>query len=82
MTGTETSTGLASPIDAELVAVVRGFTRFSTTVLEVLEEPARHAYSMTEARVIFELAQHGTGRSRSAAPPQGASDVAPRVEVV
>ncbi len=52
------SAGLASPIDTELVAAVRRFTRFYTTVFEVLEEGLLDTpYSMTEARVIFELAQ-------------------------
>ncbi|MDQ3879499.1 MAG: helix-turn-helix domain-containing GNAT family N-acetyltransferase [Chloroflexota bacterium] len=43
---------------AERVAAVRGFTRFYTSVIGVLREGLRRTpYSVTEARVIFELAQ-------------------------
>ncbi|CAN5913448.1 helix-turn-helix domain-containing GNAT family N-acetyltransferase [soil metagenome] len=47
--------------DAAPVAAVRAFTRFYTAMLEVLEEGLLHTpYSVTEARVIFELAQRDT----------------------
>lgn len=47
-----------SNLDADPVAAVRAFTRFYTATLEVLEEGLLHTpYSVTEARVIFELAQ-------------------------
>ncbi|MDQ1628154.1 MAG: hypothetical protein QOI54_1898 [Actinomycetota bacterium] len=44
--------------DAARVAAVRAFTRFYTSVLGVLDEGLLHTpYSLTEARVLFELAQ-------------------------
>ncbi|HSJ43129.1 MAG TPA: bifunctional helix-turn-helix transcriptional regulator/GNAT family N-acetyltransferase [Euzebyales bacterium] len=58
MTDTQMSSGLPTIIDAERVAGVRRFTRFYTTVFEVLEEGLLDTpYSVTEAHVIFELAQ-------------------------
>lgn len=60
MTGSAMSGGLATSPDAELVAAVRRFTRFYTTMFEVLEEGLLDTpYSVTEARVIFELAKRG-----------------------
>lgn len=45
-------------VNGERVAVVRRFTRFYPAVFEVLEEGLLDTpYSVTEARVIFELAQ-------------------------
>ncbi|HUG85944.1 MAG TPA: bifunctional helix-turn-helix transcriptional regulator/GNAT family N-acetyltransferase, partial [Euzebya sp.] len=52
------TTTMAADIDPERVAAVRSFTRFYTSMFEVLEEGLLHTpYSVTEARVIFELAQ-------------------------
>ncbi len=49
---------MATPVDPAHVAAVRAFTRYYTATLEVLEEGLLHTpYSVTEARVIFELAQ-------------------------
>lgn len=49
---------MATTVDPAHVAVVRAFTRYYTATLEVLEEGLLHTpYSVTEARVIFELAQ-------------------------
>lgn len=45
-------------VPAARIGAVRRFTRFYTTLFEVLEETLLHTpYSVTEARVIFELAQ-------------------------
>lgn len=50
--------GATATVDARRVAAVRGFSRFYTAALEVLEEGLLDTpYSVTEARVIFELAQ-------------------------
>jgi len=47
--------------EAERVTAVRAFTRFYTTVVGALDEGLlRSAYTLTEARVIFELAQRDT----------------------
>jgi DNA-binding MarR family transcriptional regulator/GNAT superfamily N-acetyltransferase len=49
---------VAPRVDAERVAALRAFTRFYTALLGVLDEGLLHSpYSVTEARVIFELAQ-------------------------
>lgn len=49
---------MATPVDPAHVAAVRAFTRYYTATLEVLEEGLLDTpYSVTEARVIFELAQ-------------------------
>jgi DNA-binding MarR family transcriptional regulator len=46
-----------SSADAEdQVAAVRGFSRFYTKVLGLLQESLLTPYSLTEARLIFELA--------------------------
>jgi DNA-binding MarR family transcriptional regulator/GNAT superfamily N-acetyltransferase len=48
----------AVSVDAARIAAVRAFTRFYTARLEVLEEGLLDTpYSVTEARVLFELAQ-------------------------
>ncbi|HET6950738.1 MAG TPA: bifunctional helix-turn-helix transcriptional regulator/GNAT family N-acetyltransferase [Acidimicrobiales bacterium] len=45
-------------VDARRVAALRAFTRFYTAVLGVLDEGLLHTpYSVTEARILFELAQ-------------------------
>jgi DNA-binding MarR family transcriptional regulator/GNAT superfamily N-acetyltransferase len=55
--GVATTTPTAVP--SERVAELRAFTRFYTSVLGVLDEGLLHTpYSVTEARIIFELAQH------------------------
>jgi DNA-binding MarR family transcriptional regulator/GNAT superfamily N-acetyltransferase len=47
-----------NPVDDAAIATVRGFNRFYTGVIGVLHEGLLGtAYSLTEARVIFELAQ-------------------------
>ncbi len=52
------STTGTSNVKPDRVSAVRTFTRFYTVVLGVLEEGLLHTpYSVTEARVIFELAQ-------------------------
>jgi len=44
----------------DLVVAVRAFNRFYTRVLGLLDEGLAHtAYSLTEARVLFEIAHHG-----------------------
>jgi DNA-binding MarR family transcriptional regulator/GNAT superfamily N-acetyltransferase len=49
---------VASAVDADRVAALRAFTRAYTALLGVLDEGLLHSpYSVTEARVIFELAQ-------------------------
>jgi DNA-binding MarR family transcriptional regulator/GNAT superfamily N-acetyltransferase len=49
---------VAPAVDADRVAALRAFTRSYTTLLGVLDEGLLHSpYSVTEARVIFELAQ-------------------------
>jgi DNA-binding MarR family transcriptional regulator/GNAT superfamily N-acetyltransferase len=49
---------VAPAVDADRVAALRAFTRFYTALLGVLDEGLLHSpYSVTEARVIFELAQ-------------------------
>jgi DNA-binding MarR family transcriptional regulator/GNAT superfamily N-acetyltransferase len=49
---------LAPAVDADRVAALRAFTRAYTALLGVLDEGLLHSpYSVTEARVIFELAQ-------------------------
>lgn len=49
---------LAPRVDADRVAALRAFTRSYTALLGVLDEGLLHTpYSVTEARVIFELAQ-------------------------
>lgn len=56
-TGAEMPRTVAAAVP-ERVAAVRSFTRFYTALLEVLDEGLlRTPYSVTEARVIFELAQ-------------------------
>ena len=46
---------------ATQVSTMRGFNRFYTSVIGVLDEGLLHTpYSLTEARVIFELAQRAT----------------------
>jgi DNA-binding MarR family transcriptional regulator/predicted GNAT family acetyltransferase len=48
----------APAVDADRVAALRAFTRSYTALLGVLDEGLLHSpYSVTEARVIFELAQ-------------------------
>jgi DNA-binding MarR family transcriptional regulator/GNAT superfamily N-acetyltransferase len=45
-------------VPAERIAAVRAFSRFFTTMIGILDEGLLHSpYSLTEARVIFELAQ-------------------------
>jgi DNA-binding MarR family transcriptional regulator/GNAT superfamily N-acetyltransferase len=45
-------------VPAERIAAVRAFSRFFTTVIGILDEGLLHSpYSLTEARVVFELAQ-------------------------
>jgi DNA-binding MarR family transcriptional regulator/GNAT superfamily N-acetyltransferase len=52
------ATVAAPGVDAERVVALRAFTRFYTALLGVLDEGLLHSpYSVTEARVIFELAQ-------------------------
>jgi DNA-binding MarR family transcriptional regulator/GNAT superfamily N-acetyltransferase len=49
---------VAPAVDADRVAALRAFTRAYTALLGVLDEGLLHSpYSVTEARVIFELAQ-------------------------
>jgi DNA-binding MarR family transcriptional regulator/predicted GNAT family acetyltransferase len=49
---------VAPAVDADRVAALRAFTRSYTALLGVLDEGLLHSpYSVTEARVIFELAQ-------------------------
>jgi DNA-binding MarR family transcriptional regulator/GNAT superfamily N-acetyltransferase len=49
---------MKSPVDDDAVAAVRGFNRFYTGLIGVLREGLLDTpYSLTEARVIFELAQ-------------------------
>src|ERR671925_2137530 len=57
-----TNASISSPPSAgEAVARVRAFNRFYTNVIGVLKEGLlRTPYSLTEARVIFELAQRET----------------------
>jgi DNA-binding MarR family transcriptional regulator/GNAT superfamily N-acetyltransferase len=51
-------TDAAPIVDPKLVAGMRAFTRFYTAVLGVLDEGLLHTpFSVTEARIIFELAQ-------------------------
>lgn len=58
MSTDEGSSEAAASVEPERVAAVRAFTRFYTAMFEVLEEGLLHTpYSVTEARVIFELAQ-------------------------
>jgi DNA-binding MarR family transcriptional regulator/GNAT superfamily N-acetyltransferase len=53
-----TTTGAPPAVDPARVAAVRAFTRFYTSVLGVLDEGLLDTpYSVTEARVVFELAQ-------------------------
>src|SRR5439155_842500 len=48
----------AVPVPPERVAAVRGFNRFSTNAIGALREGLLDSpYSLTEARLIFELAQ-------------------------
>src|SRR3954451_23231610 len=48
-------------VAAERVAAVRAFNRFYTGVIGALDaEHLRTPYSLTEARVVFELAQRGS----------------------
>jgi DNA-binding MarR family transcriptional regulator/GNAT superfamily N-acetyltransferase len=52
---------LMTTIEAERVTAVRAFTRFYTTVVGALDEGLlRSAYTLTEARLIFELGQRDT----------------------
>ena len=52
------TTAVAPTVDADRVAALRAFTRSYTALLGVLDEGLLHSpYSVTEARVIFELAQ-------------------------
>ena len=52
------------PTSADPVAAVRAFTRFYTAQLSVLREGLLDTpYSMAEARIIFELRQHGSADS-------------------
>lgn len=45
-------------VDPQRVAAMRAFTRFYTAVVGVLDEGLLHTpFSVTEARIIFELAQ-------------------------
>jgi DNA-binding MarR family transcriptional regulator/predicted N-acetyltransferase YhbS len=56
-----TKTSIPSPAAGEAVARVRAFNRFYTNVIGVLREGLlRTPYSLTEARVIFELGQRET----------------------
>jgi DNA-binding MarR family transcriptional regulator/GNAT superfamily N-acetyltransferase len=49
---------VATPVPPERVGAVRAFNRFYTNLIGVLTEGLLHTpYSLTEARVIFELAQ-------------------------
>jgi DNA-binding MarR family transcriptional regulator/ribosomal protein S18 acetylase RimI-like enzyme len=53
-----TVTDAAPAVDPHLVEAVRAFTRFYTAVLGVLDEGLLHTpFSVTEARIIYELAQ-------------------------
>jgi DNA-binding MarR family transcriptional regulator/RimJ/RimL family protein N-acetyltransferase len=58
--GTRTPTrDTAAPVPPDRVAELRAFTRFYTSVLGVLDEGLLDTpFSVTEARIIFELAQH------------------------
>jgi DNA-binding MarR family transcriptional regulator/GNAT superfamily N-acetyltransferase len=52
------TTDVATPVADERVAELRAFTRFYTSVLGVLDEGLLDTpYSVTEARIVFELAQ-------------------------
>ncbi|HEX6425496.1 MAG TPA: bifunctional helix-turn-helix transcriptional regulator/GNAT family N-acetyltransferase [Acidimicrobiales bacterium] len=56
---TATATAPAPHVDPARVAAVRAFSRFYTAVLGVLDEGLLDTpFSVTEARVVFELAQH------------------------
>ena len=56
------STATDHAVDPELVKEMRAFTRFYTAVLGVLDEGLLSTpYSVTEARIIFELAQQDGG---------------------
>ncbi|HET9847114.1 MAG TPA: bifunctional helix-turn-helix transcriptional regulator/GNAT family N-acetyltransferase [Candidatus Dormibacteraeota bacterium] len=53
-----TKTASPAALDGERVDALRAFTRFYTNIIGVLEEGLlKTPYSLTEARVIFELAQ-------------------------
>lgn len=53
-----TATDTAPVVDPQMVTAMRAFTRVYTAVLGVLDEGLLHTpYSVTEARIIFELAQ-------------------------
>src|SRR5262245_63051439 len=52
------SASMDDRVDEDLVAAVRAFNRFYTTVIGVLADGLLQTpYSLTEARVVFELAQ-------------------------
>ncbi len=56
---TASATVTTPSVDPERVAAVRAFSRFYTAVLGVLDEGLLDTpFSVTEARVMFELAQH------------------------
>jgi DNA-binding MarR family transcriptional regulator len=59
----------ASPL-AQDVDAVRCFNRFYTRQIGVLQEKLLHSpFSLTEARVLYEIGYHGdTGRPRATAP--------------
>src|ERR1043166_3974495 len=57
----EDATGKAGPDDGGAVAAVRGFNRFYTNALGLLRGKYLDTpYSLTEARLLFELAQRDT----------------------
>src|SRR2546427_1858464 len=61
MSSAATREAARSAAPADRVARVRAFSRFYTSVIGLLREGLlRSPYSLTEARVIFELAQRGS----------------------
>ena len=57
----DSTAGAAEPADGAAVAAVRGFNRFYTNAIGLLRGKYLDTpYSLTEARLLFELAQRDT----------------------